>query len=200
MKKGIKLVVAVCLITVMMTAPVLAAPTMSTFTGWSYDGGAPRYYENGTIIKNHWLLYGNSCYYAGPDGYPLQDRVLSSEIMKQFPVDYINTNGKPVLYNSNIFNIINQNTMTNVLLYNTYGVTKAAEQMVAQQIMAANAAAAMQKAAEQAALQQALQQAAVQQTLQNNAAVAQAAAAQAAAAAAQAADAAKAANKAAGIK
>ena len=160
MRKQIKFLVAMCVMLVMTATPVMAA-NVGNYTGWSIDG-SPRYYENGKVVTDHWIRFGNTCYYMGADGYPIPDRVLSDDMLKQFSVDYIDTNGKPV--NNNVsatvekaVEILNVTNIDPAVLANAAAAAAAANAIAAENaiknaaqanaLIAANAAALANAAA-----------------------------------------------------
>ena len=97
MKKMILLLAAAFMaIGVLAGAPAMAGG-VGNYTGWSIDGGAPRFYINGNIFANGWVLYGKTLYWVGADGYILPNRVMSDDVLREFPVQYLDTNGFPVV-------------------------------------------------------------------------------------------------------
>lgn len=96
MKRGVKLLSAIILITILTAVPVLAdQPDVGYYTGWSLES-APRYYQYGILVTNQWIRFGNNLYYVGPEGYVVPNMVLSDEALKYAPVFYVDTNGKTV--------------------------------------------------------------------------------------------------------
>jgi len=95
-KKILILAAAFAAIGVLAGAPAIAGGVLN-YTGWSIDGGAPRFYINGNVYANGWAKYGNTLYWIGPDGYVITNRVMSEDVLKEFPVQYLDTNGFPVV-------------------------------------------------------------------------------------------------------
>ena len=166
MKRGFKVLAAALAVGMFCAAPATAAVAPG-FSGWSIDGGAPRYYENGILKTDSWVKYGNTFYYVGSDGYVVNNRVISADILSNVPsLNYTDTNVNPVVKQG-------QGAIA------TYPQTAAALQAQAAAQLSAGAAASQKAAQAQAAAAQAANMAALIQ--------AQSAAAQAAQAAAQAA-------------
>ena len=93
----------------LITAAILAAvtalgvaPTVANevgpYTGWSIDGGSPRYYINGNVATNCWVKYGQFYYKVDDKGYTIPDNVLSEDVVKVFPILYVDSNGTPGHY------------------------------------------------------------------------------------------------------
>ncbi len=151
MKRSWKIAAAAVAAAALCAAPAGAAVTAG-YSGWSIDGGAPRYYENGALKTNSWVKYGNTFYYVGADGYVVQNRVISADILSNVPtLNYTDTNSTPVVKQGQ--GAIAAYPQAAAALQAQAAAQQAAS--VAAQQRAAQAQAAAQQAANMAALIQA---------------------------------------------
>jgi hypothetical protein len=98
MKKKILVAAAIlAAVTTLGVAPAIA-DNLAPYTGWSIDGGSPRYYVNGNLVTNCWVKYGSFYYLVDDKGYTIPDRVLSEDVVKVMPVAFVDSNGTPVHY------------------------------------------------------------------------------------------------------
>ncbi len=98
MKRKILITTAIlAAVTALGVAPVVAN-NVGPYTGWSIDGGAPRYYVNGNVVTNCWVKYGQFYYKVDDKGYTIPDNVLSEDVVKVMPVAFVDSNGTPIHY------------------------------------------------------------------------------------------------------
>ncbi len=145
--KRIMRILAVAVMTLVFALPASAAP--ANYTGWSIDGGAPRFFVNGNMVTNSWVKYGNTFYYMGANGYNVPDTVISAAVVKQAPLNYIDGDVARVQYEAG-----------SPAAPAARAAQEAQALVAAQNLAAARAQAAkVQAEAQAAALQEALKQA-----------------------------------------
>ena len=146
MKRIVRFLAATAM-TMVFALPVFAAP--AGYTGWSIDGGSPRFFVNGDMVTNSWVKYGNTFYYMGANGYTVPDTVISSTIVGVAPINYVDGDAAKIQYEAG-----------SPAAPAARAAQEAQALVAAQNQAAARAAVAKAQAeAQAAALQQALQQA-----------------------------------------
>lgn len=88
MKKRV-LAVVLSLVTLFTTVPAMASPV----NGWENLGGAPVYYQNGAMVTNCWVKYGNTFYFMDASGHITPNYVFNQDGLAYSGITaYIDTN------------------------------------------------------------------------------------------------------------
>lgn len=90
-----KKIVAALLCAALTFTSATAVFAAGNYTGWSIEGGSPRYYQNGVMLTNSWIKYGGVGHYVGADGYIVANRVVSLENLAP---GYVDTDSASVTY------------------------------------------------------------------------------------------------------